>query len=218
MAYLEDGFTDNPHPVMLCITDNISTKTLTIHTCKKSIIGHNLAHFFCKLLIGLDVGINAKWISTMASKIADKISRLKKTHTSTASSFSYDFSKLEQDHVDLKHCHFYHSSQELLSMIRQIFVDAKIARLRYSSSIETEWFRQTQWLNWCQAKLISDPHGNKPGYKHIVACFGQNLIRENRQNIHVFNLSPVKSHTKKNSCPNPTPGLLAVEIYSSQRL
>jgi hypothetical protein len=36
--------------------------------------------------------------------------------------------------------------------------------------------------------------------------------RENRQNIHVFNFWPVKSHTKKNCCPNPTPGLLAVKI------
>ncbi len=58
------------------------------------------------------------------------------------------------------------------------FVDSKIARLRNSSSIKTERFRQAQWLNWCQAKLISDPCGNEPSYKHIVVCFGQNLIMD----------------------------------------
>jgi hypothetical protein len=50
-AYLEGRFTDNPHSVVLCITDNISAKKWTMHTCKKSIIGRALAHFFCGLLI-----------------------------------------------------------------------------------------------------------------------------------------------------------------------
>jgi hypothetical protein len=118
-AYLKDRFTDDPHPVVLCITAIISAKNWMMHTCKKSIIGCSLACFFCGLLIRLDVRINAKWISTMANKIADKILRLKKTHTSSASSFSYDFSKLKQDHTDLKHCCFYHPSQELLSIIWQ---------------------------------------------------------------------------------------------------
>ncbi len=42
------------------------------------------------------------------------------------------------------------------------------------------------------------------------------LLRENRQNLHVFNLWPVIYHTKKNSCANPTPETLSVEIYTSQ--
>ncbi len=41
-------------------------------------------------------------------------------------------------------------------------------------------------------------------------------LRENRQNLHVFNLRPVIYHTKKNSCGNPTPDTLSVEIYMSQ--
>jgi hypothetical protein len=41
------------------------------------------------------------------------------------------------------------------------------------------------------------------------------LKRENRQNLHVFNLWPVTYHTKKNSCGNPTPETLSVEISSS---
>ncbi len=49
-----------------------------MHTCKKSIIEHNLGRFFCEFLIGSEIGINAKWISTVANKIADDFSRLKK--------------------------------------------------------------------------------------------------------------------------------------------
>ena len=124
-TYMEDGFTDDPHPVVLCVTDNVSAKNWTMHTCKKSIVGRALARFFCGLLIGSEVGINAKWISTEANKIADDISRLKKSLTSTTSSFVYDFSKLKQDHADLKLCRFYHPSQELLLMIWKIALTRK---------------------------------------------------------------------------------------------
>jgi hypothetical protein len=92
-----------------------------VHTSKKSIIGRALARFFCGLLIGSDVGINAKWISTSANKIADEISRIKKS-TQNPSSFHYDFSKLQQDHVELKHCRFFQPSQELLSLIWDILL------------------------------------------------------------------------------------------------
>ena len=57
-------------------------------------------------------------------------------------------------------------------------VDAQIARLRYSSRIGTEWFRQAQWIIWCQVKKILDPCGNERGYKRIVACFGLNLVMD----------------------------------------
>jgi hypothetical protein len=117
MAYLEDGHEEDPHPVVLCVTNNVSAKNWTMHTSKKSIIGRTLARFFGGLMIGLDVGINAKKIATKTNKIADAISRLKKSHTSNSTSFHYDFSKLKQDHADLKHSRFYHPSQELLSLI-----------------------------------------------------------------------------------------------------
>ncbi len=55
-------------------------------------------------------------------------------------------------------------------------VDEKIARLKINSSIETEWFRQTKYLNWCQIKKIPDACGNEYGYKRILACFIENLI------------------------------------------
>jgi hypothetical protein len=73
-ACLEYGPIKDPHPVVHCITDDISTKNWTTHTCKKYIIGQALACFFCGLMIGSQVEINAKWISTTANKIANKIS------------------------------------------------------------------------------------------------------------------------------------------------
>jgi hypothetical protein len=76
-AYLEDGLKEDPHPVVFCITDNVSAKNWTMHTFKKSIIGCTLTRFFCGLVIGLDVGTNAKWIATKTNKIADATSRLK---------------------------------------------------------------------------------------------------------------------------------------------
>jgi hypothetical protein len=51
---------EDPHLVLLCVTDNISAKNWTTHTCKKSIIGQALSHFFCGLMMGSQVGINAK--------------------------------------------------------------------------------------------------------------------------------------------------------------
>ena len=65
---------DDPHPVVLCVTDNMSAKKWTTHTCKKSRIGRVLARFFCGLLIGSSVGINSTWISTKANTIADELS------------------------------------------------------------------------------------------------------------------------------------------------
>jgi hypothetical protein len=105
--------------VVLCVTDNISAKNWMTHTCKKSIIGGALARFFCGLLIGSNVGINATWISTVTNKIADEILRIKKS-AHDPFSFQFDFVKLQQDHAELRHCHFFQSSHELLSMIWDI--------------------------------------------------------------------------------------------------
>jgi hypothetical protein len=51
-------------------------KKWTTRTSKKSLASRALARFFCGLLIGLNVGINAAWISTKANVLADKISWL----------------------------------------------------------------------------------------------------------------------------------------------
>jgi hypothetical protein len=126
-ALLEHQVNNNPHPVVLCVTDNISAKNWTLHTSKTSIIGRALARFFCGLLIGSDVGINAKWISMTANKIADEISRIKKSNTPL--SFHYDFSKLQQDHVELKNCRFFQPSPEFLSVIWEILLTQKSPNL-----------------------------------------------------------------------------------------
>jgi hypothetical protein len=69
-------------------------------------IGRALARFFCGLLIGSDVGVNAKWISTIENLIADKISRLKAlidTNPKSSSSIpTYDYANLQQEHAELK--------------------------------------------------------------------------------------------------------------------
>jgi hypothetical protein len=69
--------TDNLHPVILNVTNNSSTLSWTLHTCKRLKIGQMLAHFFCSLLINLPLGINTQWISTINNKIVDDISCLK---------------------------------------------------------------------------------------------------------------------------------------------
>jgi len=56
------------------------------------------------------------------------------------------------------------------------FIDAKVARLKQGSAIETERFRQAQYLNWCKQKFVPDPCGNEPRYERLVACFIENLM------------------------------------------
>ena len=72
------NFTDDPHPVLLNITDNTSALSWTTGACRKSKIGCHLARFFCSLLINSPLGTNSQWISTVANKIANDISCLKK--------------------------------------------------------------------------------------------------------------------------------------------
>ena len=119
---------NDPYPVVLCVTDNTSALNWTLHTSKKSIIGRALARFFCGLLIGSRIGINAKWISTIKNIIADKISRLKENINSDSSSVShsssstYNYSKLKQEHEELKVCSFFQPSPKLLSLIWEILL------------------------------------------------------------------------------------------------
>jgi hypothetical protein len=77
---------NDPHPVVMCVTNNTSALNWTLHTSKKLVIGRALARLFCGLLIGSDMGINAKWISTIKNVTANKISRLKATYTESPDS------------------------------------------------------------------------------------------------------------------------------------
>jgi hypothetical protein len=125
VAFKSQKVTNDPHPVVLCITDNTSTLNWTLHTSKKSIIGRALARFFCGLLIGSNVGVNAKWISTIKNVIADKISRLKSTNPTSSPSPTYNYSNLQQEHKELKACSFFHPSPKLLSLIWEILSTRK---------------------------------------------------------------------------------------------
>ena len=113
--------TDDPHPVLLNITDNSSALSWTLHTCKRSKVGRLLGRFFCSFLINSPLGINSQWISTDDNKIADDISRLKKQHsTDTNSAPRFDYTSLKQIYPELMHCSFFQIEPSLISMIWDI--------------------------------------------------------------------------------------------------
>jgi hypothetical protein len=117
---LKSQISSDPHLVILCIMDNNSSKNWTLYTSKQSIIDRALARFFCGLLIGSDDGIDAKWISTVSYKIADKISRINKSNTPL--SFHFAFSELQQDYAELNHCCYFQPSPELLSIVWEVLL------------------------------------------------------------------------------------------------
>jgi hypothetical protein len=98
--------TDDPHPVILNITDDSSALSWTLHMCKRSKIVQMLAHFFCSLSINSPLGINSQWISMIDNKIADNISRLKK-QSDNNSSPAFDYTILKQTYPELRHCSFF---------------------------------------------------------------------------------------------------------------
>jgi hypothetical protein len=138
-----------------------------MHTSKKSIIGRALARFFCRLLIGSDVGINSKWISTAANKIADKISRIKKS-ANNSSSFKYDFSKLQQDHAELKHCHFFQPSQELLSMIWNILLTQNLPNLSKVLQLKQSGLGRLNIKNGVSKSLSPIPAEASPDMSNLL--------------------------------------------------
>jgi hypothetical protein len=115
--------TDDPHPVVLNVTDNRSALNWTLHACKTSRIGRLLARVFCSLLINSPIGITSKWISTHDNDIADDISRQKRNSPSSVATF--DYSSLQQKYPELKTCSFFHFSPELLSLIWEIVLTGK---------------------------------------------------------------------------------------------
>jgi hypothetical protein len=126
VIFTSQKINNDPHPVVLCVTNNTSALNWTLHTSKKSRIGRALARFFCGLLIGSNVGVNAKWISTVENKIADKISRLKKlTPTDSKSPPShdtYDYANLQQEHKELRACNSFQPSHKLVSLLSEILL------------------------------------------------------------------------------------------------
>ncbi len=117
--------TDDPHPVILNVTNNSSALSWTLHMCKQSKFGQMLAHFFCSLLINLLLGINSQWISTIDNKIADNISCLKKQYDINSSP-AFDYTILKQTYPELRHCSFFQIQPELILLIWDIVLTKKM--------------------------------------------------------------------------------------------
>jgi hypothetical protein len=116
--------TDDPHPVILNVTNNSSALSWTLHTYKRSKIGQMLARFFCSLLINLPLGINSQWISMINNKIADDISCLKK-QSDNNSSPAFDYTILKQTYPELRHFSFFQIQHELILLIWDIMLTKK---------------------------------------------------------------------------------------------
>ena len=122
VAMVEDKPTQDPHPVVLNVTDNTSALNWTIHTSKESLVGRTLARFFCGLLIGSPLGINSKWISTDENEVADRISRINKPRFANSPNYSYDYQNLKQSFPELKTCRFFQPSHKLRSHLWQVLL------------------------------------------------------------------------------------------------
>ena len=128
---------NDPHPVVLCVTDNTSALSWTLHMSKKSMIGRALARFFCGLMIGSNVGVNAKWINSIENAIAGKISRLKKL-TATNPNSPSDYANLQQEHKELKACSSFQPSHKLLLLIWEILLTQKYPDLSLILSLKPQ--------------------------------------------------------------------------------
>jgi hypothetical protein len=133
--------TEDPHSVLLDITDNASTLSWTLHTCRRSKIGHLLARFFCSLLNNSPLGINSQWITTDDNKIANDISCLKKqSDTNSAPNFNYN--TLKQTYPELDHCSFFSDSARAHLKDMGDCVDREMAKSRGGPDVETEAARK----------------------------------------------------------------------------
>ncbi len=116
--------TNDPHPLILNVTDNASALSWTLHTCKQSKIDQMLAHFFCSLLINSPLGINSQWMRMINNKIVDDISCLKK-QSDNNSSPAFNCTILKQTYPELRHCSFFQIQPELILLIWDILLTKK---------------------------------------------------------------------------------------------
>jgi hypothetical protein len=162
--------TDDPYPVLLNVTDNVSALSWTTGACKKFKVGRLLARFFCSLMIKPPLGINAKWISTDDNKIADDISRIKRESVNEDSPPFFDYSTLTQMYPELIRCSFFMIQPELISLMGNR-IDREVAMSRRDKEIETEAARQAHYIQWGLIMGIDDPCGHQRGYQRIVAIY-----------------------------------------------
>ena len=121
------NFTNDPHPVLLNVTDNTSALSWTRGACRKSKIGCLLARFICPLLINSTLGINSQWSCTVANEIADDISCLKKflQQTLKFSHLLFDYISLKQRYPELRKCSFFQIQPELILLILEVVLTKK---------------------------------------------------------------------------------------------
>jgi hypothetical protein len=102
------------HPMILLCTDNMTAKAWTKKISGiKTPQGHSLARIFAHLLMFSDVEVKAKHIEGEKNIIADFLSRLYKTHKSSA--FTYDM--LQTQFPWLKLSHRFTPSKELHALV-----------------------------------------------------------------------------------------------------
>jgi len=102
------------HPVCLLWTDNTSAASWTKRVAGlKGPQGKALARIFAHLLMFSDLGINTEHLSSDLNVIANFLSHIREQDN--FSQFSY--SSLVQKFPQLKDCHHFHPSRELLSLI-----------------------------------------------------------------------------------------------------
>ena len=106
------------HPSVLLYADNTTAESWAIKACKHSLIGRALGRIQCALMINNPVGISVAHVTTKKNVIADRISRVKK-ETNVIPSFH----TLMQDFPQLKSCHRFHPSAELVSLVTAALLD-----------------------------------------------------------------------------------------------
>jgi hypothetical protein len=117
-----EDVTEDKWPVFLAWCDNKSAVRWISQACMGSEIGRELGRFFCGLLMDSKLGINAKWLSTIANVVADDISRLKQEQivkNQTSNHPAIDYETLLQSHPQLQGCRRWTPSNKLLSLIWQ---------------------------------------------------------------------------------------------------
>jgi hypothetical protein len=103
------------HPIALLWTDNTSALSWTkrIAGLAKCPQGKTLARIFAHLLMFSDMGVNADHIKGVNNGISDWLSRIRES--GDFSQFSY--STLVQKYPQLRHCHHFQPSPELLLLL-----------------------------------------------------------------------------------------------------
>ncbi len=99
--------------------DNTSACSWINTCCKESLIGHALGRFFCGMIMGSALGLDADYILMHANVVPDGILRLKRL-----SDGEYDHSKLLSDYPLLCSCCTFQPSESLLMMLWDIMLNS----------------------------------------------------------------------------------------------